>query len=98
MPNFFRNIFKKKKNQETTDRILETRMVSTDDFIDELKNKYSPTQEEKNERLFKMFREGKITEEELTDEQKEIVSKLYIKYIQKEANKVKKLLEKFKNT
>lgn len=98
MPNFFRKIFKKKTKHEIDNETLTQRTFSKDDFIDELKNKYSPTQEEKNERLFKLFREGKITEEELTDEQKEIVSKLYIKYIQKEASKVKKLLEKFKNT
>ena len=96
--NVFKNFKKKfKNNKEIESQNLIPKIISNDDFINEMKEKYSYTQDEKNEQMFNLFRQGKIKEEELTSEQKEILTELYMKHIKNEASKIKKLLNKIKN-
>lgn len=94
---FFAKFFKKK--EEKVDDITQKNTIqytTNEDFISELKAQYSSSEEIKNQQLFNLFKNGKIKEEDLTEEEKEIISKLYIRDIKKEVSTINKLLKKVK--
>ena len=94
---FFAKFFKKK--EEKVDDITQKNTIqytTNEDFIRKLKAQYSSSEEIKNQQLFNLFKNGKIKEEDLTEEEKEIISKLYIRDIKKEVSTINKLLKKVK--
>ena len=94
--NFFAKIFGKtpKLLNEASIEVESTKEHTKDDFISELKLKYIA--EDEKLKIFKMFRNKEIKEEQLTEEQVKQISDMYDKRIEEEKKKIAFLKSKIK--
>lgn len=65
-----------------------------EDFVNNLKSKYENKEETEKLNLFQMFRAKKIKEEDLTKEQKDMISEMYDVKIAEEKKKIEYLDKK----
>ena len=93
---FFKRIFGKKQEliEAPKEEIKVNETITNDTFINDMKAQYNNEEESNNMKLFKAFRNGQIKEADLTEEQKEILNKIYDEKIAEEKMKIAKLNKK----
>lgn len=91
---FFRNLFSKKQEYNTVERVIEEKVEpkrkAEQEFIDSIRIVETP--EMRLENLQKQYRSGQIKEEELSEEQIKSLCQLYDKQIAnlKKSNEIRK--------
>ena len=93
---FFKKIFGKKQDliEAPKEEIKDNETITNYAFINDMKAQYNNEEESNNIKLFRAFRAGQIKETDLTEEQKEILNKIYDEKIAEEKMKIAKLNKK----